>query len=41
MKDFDYQDVVWWQVANNHPEAMLVLGLLVLGVVAVLTANRK
>ena len=41
MKDFDYQDVVWWQVANNHPEAMLVLGLFLLVVAAVLTANRK
>jgi len=41
MKDFDYQDVVWWQVVNNHPEAMLVLGLFLLVVAAVLMANRK
>jgi len=41
MKDFDYQDVVWWQVVNNHPEAMLVLGLFLLVVAAVLMAKRK
>ena len=41
MKNFDYQDVLWWDVASNNPGTTLVFGLLFLGVTAMLLANRK
>mgnify|MGYP001200083164 CR=1 FL=1 len=41
MKNFDYQDVLWWDVAHNNSGSLLVLGLLILGVAAMLLVNRK